>query len=659
MTRTSEARSAGRVSIRFAATAAAVALVVLSPEAALAEYTFTKVVDTSTFLPGSGSTFDAFSYVGFDGDNVALIAAGSGNEEGVYIWNHGGLSVVADTSTVAPSNGGSTSVFDNFANISIDNGSVAFQGTAGARDGVFTNLGGALRTVADTSVTMPGAFVPFTEFLQESIPSQEVSISGDNIVFSAFGNNGFIFNEGVYRERGGVLERIADRSITPPGETQSFVFFGEVAASGDDVLFYGRPDTGGLWTTQGAQVGSVRKVVDRNSTLPDIGPPIVLFAPNTYSIDGQDIAFMASDGDTFEGYLYMESAGALRLVVSENDTNPITGTPFVTLDNRYSLSEGRVLFKGRSDVPGRSIDGIYLADEPGFETIVSELDGLDGKALSGLSLFEESLSGRDFVFRASFDDGSTGIYLAEAAPTGPTDSVTTGATVDFQLRPGNDYPIGDADGAAIFIDGGSGATFPRLDAMLEFPLDGVPEGASLTSATLEIDAVIANSITVEVLGYAGDGLASLSDETATTQLLGAVSLSGGGIAEFELDAGFVESLLGQSSHLGLRLASGSVGPFTRIASSESTSNQRPMLTLHFTSAGLAGDYNTDGVVDVADYTVWRDGLGVVYTADDYMVWKNNFGATSSGPPSESSAVPEPAAVMLLAALAVGSGRRCG
>ena len=59
--------------------------------------------------------------------------------------------------------------------------------------------------------------------------------------------------------------------------------------------------------------------------------------------------------------------------------------------------------------------------------------------------------------------------------------------------------------------------------------------------------------------------------------------------------------------------------------------------------GLDGDYNDDGTVNFADYTVWRDHLGdtVDLTADgdhsgvvdigDYEVWKNNFGAVASVP----------------------------
>lgn len=47
-------------------------------------------------------------------------------------------------------------------------------------------------------------------------------------------------------------------------------------------------------------------------------------------------------------------------------------------------------------------------------------------------------------------------------------------------------------------------------------------------------------------------------------------------------------------------------------------------------AGTApsGDFNEDGTVDAADYTVWRDGLGGEYDEDDYTLWANNFGATN-------------------------------
>lgn len=53
---------------------------------------------------------------------------------------------------------------------------------------------------------------------------------------------------------------------------------------------------------------------------------------------------------------------------------------------------------------------------------------------------------------------------------------------------------------------------------------------------------------------------------------------------------------------------------------------------------LSGDFNQDGMVDAADYTVWRDGLGTTYAMSDYSLWRTNYGA---GSPSHALAVPCP------------------
>ncbi|QDU53972.1 dockerin type I domain-containing protein [Aeoliella mucimassa] len=84
------------------------------------------------------------------------------------------------------------------------------------------------------------------------------------------------------------------------------------------------------------------------------------------------------------------------------------------------------------------------------------------------------------------------------------------------------------------------------------------------------------------------------------------------------------------------------------------------------TGSVDGDYNQDGVVDLADYTVWRDNLGSttnlaadgngdnVVDAADYMYWKERFGTgftTPAGLSSMTSAVgasqvPEPSSLLL-------------
>ncbi|TWU00580.1 Endo-1,3-1,4-beta-glycanase ExsH [Botrimarina colliarenosi] len=83
-------------------------------------------------------------------------------------------------------------------------------------------------------------------------------------------------------------------------------------------------------------------------------------------------------------------------------------------------------------------------------------------------------------------------------------------------------------------------------------------------------------------------------------------------------------------------------------------------------SNLPGDFTNDGVVDAADYTVWRDSEGApagtlandtaggVIGAAQYDLWRTNFGATvpASNASVANVAVPEPTAACMLATLAI-------
>jgi hypothetical protein len=76
---------------------------------------------------------------------------------------------------------------------------------------------------------------------------------------------------------------------------------------------------------------------------------------------------------------------------------------------------------------------------------------------------------------------------------------------------------------------------------------------------------------------------------------------------------------------------------------------------HLRITGLAGDYNNNGVVDAADYVLWREGLDTTYTQDDYNTWRAHFGQTGSvgSEAGVNASVPEPATWALLVFTAVG------
>jgi fibronectin-binding autotransporter adhesin len=93
------------------------------------------------------------------------------------------------------------------------------------------------------------------------------------------------------------------------------------------------------------------------------------------------------------------------------------------------------------------------------------------------------------------------------------------------------------------------------------------------------------------------------------------------------------------------------------------------IALTVASVALIGDYNGDGFVDAADYTVWQDAVGTSVAAyvgadgngdgvvddGDHAVWAAHYGASLEA--AMAQAVPEPAGVVLAVVALVAAGRR--
>ncbi|TWT98176.1 hypothetical protein Pla108_23330 [Botrimarina colliarenosi] len=87
------------------------------------------------------------------------------------------------------------------------------------------------------------------------------------------------------------------------------------------------------------------------------------------------------------------------------------------------------------------------------------------------------------------------------------------------------------------------------------------------------------------------------------------------------------------------------------------------INVAFTAGPLTGDFNGDGLVDAADYTIWRDGdeaadanFDGVVDADDYNLWASHYGATST---SIAVTIPEPTAWLLTALTSLVAIKRRG
>jgi len=171
---------------------------------------------------------------------------------------------------------------------------------------------------------------------------------------------------------------------------------------------------------------------------------------------------------------------------------------------------------------------------------------------------------------------------------------------------------------------------------------------SLDGATLDID--VRNNST----GQTSDqfdvvGLTTLSgDITVDVAVLGGYTPSSD-IAVLTTTEGIVDN------SLSLSLAGAGAGSFTGVSVVGNN-----LMLLVGGSTSVPGDYNGNGSVDAADYTVWQDskgdsvpsGTGADGVADgtinnlDYLFWKTQFTNAGSGS-SSGAAVPEPSSLALV------------
>jgi hypothetical protein len=107
----------------------------------------------------------------------------------------------------------------------------------------------------------------------------------------------------------------------------------------------------------------------------------------------------------------------------------------------------------------------------------------------------------------------------------------------------------------------------------------------------------------------------------------------------------------QVATLSLSRPLGDIG-YARAFSSSAADPFGTLDNLRFVT-GLNGDFNGNGVVDAADYTIWRKGLGPKYTQSQYLQWRQNFGVSGgAGTGSSLVSIPEPAGTMYLIFIAL-------
>lgn len=340
------------------------------------------------------------------------------------------------------------------------------------------------------------------------------------------------------------------------------------------------------------------------------------------------------------------------------------------------------------------------------QAVVNSALRLNGGSLSVGSVFGNDLSTLDFdtgtfnLTQANLTVGAGGLFgSAMVVDLGQTVNVTNQATIDAgsELTILGDFSSGGLtnNGDLIVIDTtGSGKTINgainspagsniTLVGNIEFA-DGVSGGAdfygpgtpefaasyspgdSPAEVFFESGLTLAetNTLLIEIAGaMAGDEYDTLS-VAGDAMLDGVLSVALDG---FTPTAGQQFTILTANSVIdnGLVLGGPDASSFSLLVNSDSVILQALVGT------ALSGDFNGDGTVNLADYTLWRNHLGAAddtainnagdnvpgITTADYDVWKGNFGATSSSAAAIIDPVPEPStACTLLVLMGLGGWR---
>lgn len=390
--------------------------------------------------------------------------------------------------------------------------------------------------------------------------------------------------------------------------------------------------------------------------------------------------FRPLQDDGFGGNLYEASADfyvyGSHYKASDNSTDAARRNVEATQirNNADALGDGaNLIFTGDLN--------LYRSSEPAYQTLLSSGDG---QAIDPLN--------PNNVTQSWNNNSSFASFHTQSPCTSSTGNCGVGGGVDsrfdfqlvseevfdndgFALIPSSYTPFGNngstynddiTDGNTVTFPGVTSFTKPEILSALRTATDHLPVLAdyqvpAVLSAlvdtipsTLELGELFDLALTVS---NAADVVAALgADEldytiTTTGDLAGLFSDS-----DLALGGGNLHEVTFDTSSAGFKS-----GEIVISSTSQAAANSLISIPLSFEvlAAGLTGDFNNDGFVDAADYTVWRDGgplanevapIGVADAAD-YAAWQSNYGATSS-----SVSVPEPSSLLLAALVSLGGLR---
>jgi len=364
-------------------------------------YTFTKIADTQTAVPGGTGNFtnliEAFSGEGM----VGFYAASGGSARGVYLAEIAGDGTVtharmADYSTPAP--GGSQNFSDfQLGRGGILNGVAYFHGSYNDASGTWSGIH-AYDSDTGTLSRVIGRGSSFPVLGGSTTQVGYVLSRGGNLTISTNRQSGLNNYGGFVRTTdGSVFTAPVDGSAT--GGTPNSI--GPYATNGSRIVVrssgtFHSFDAGGVQATRDFTTVQVpNQAFNFGANLPAMALTAneLFFTSNTSGVQGLyrinadltgPVSLVADISTGFPGY-----AGNLSFF------------------GALSANSDSVAFIANS---GSSARGIFLYHAGQVSTIIDSLSPLDGLTISNFTMTEAGLSDDGLAFRVAFTNGANAIY---------------------------------------------------------------------------------------------------------------------------------------------------------------------------------------------------------------------------------------------------------
>jgi hypothetical protein len=531
--------------------------------------------------------------------------------------------IVAQTGDDSPDGNGELDLF--FAPIINVAGQVAFAtqltGTAGgtADSGAMfrRDTNGVLTKIARSGEAFEGKtlhqyfYIPYPSYLS----------SNGTVTSLIFFTNGA--GSAYLDGSGGALARVAPTGMpSPSGQSNALVGVNNVVVNDSGVavyrgIFTGAQNEAGLYqrTTDGTHMVRLlsQTAAPRGGTITSTGTP-------TINESNQIGTFLTINNTVRSAALI--NGTTVHELVRQGDLLPDGVTTVSQFPNTQSFgfinSAGQVAFAANITRPGYGGQGIILADMAAASCVATGVLPGSTSAANNLQVFGISDTGRA-AFTAEFGGGldpASGMYLAG------TSGAMLVAFEDAATPVPGKYIRG-------FVSDGSTVNNAGQVAFIADLSDTI-NGAS-----------------------SGNGI-FFYDQTSGLQQVARTGDSLGG------------STIASVSFYGTMPSTIAVSPETnatglnnlgQVAFAYSLANGTDGVAIWTPPAGVPGDYNNNGIVDAADYVLWRkggplanevDATGTVNAAD-HAAWRSRFGNSSGNGASiiPSAAVPEPSTLVLI------------